>query len=147
MCQHLFRQGSLSQSLTKIKRKQWLIPTSSSRGSFVWSSVRELRLSPVHQYRTPNPKRNRTTDDRSKEEQRELGRTIRKIKGELNDSLNEAGRGLEKPIERARSRVQQFGELVERVGEKIVVMVKKILSMLDGKKEKSKGNTRTLFKR
>jgi hypothetical protein len=37
--------------------------------------------------------------------------------------------------------------LVERVGEKIVVMAKKILSMLDGKKEKSKGNTRTLFKR
>jgi F0F1-type ATP synthase membrane subunit b/b' len=234
---------------------------SNSYGSFVWSSVGKLRLSPVHQHRTPNPKRNRTTDDRSKEEQREDGKlssdskdvqrrdrveeearrvakrqreldgAIRKSEKEINDrirkrveadiettrrsvqeginqhhndiqksvaenserlsgadrgskqyhteaepnikrireskqeykdtlrrqsgdSLNEASRGLEKPIERARSRVQQFGdkvrefrELVERVGEKIVVMAKKILSMLDGKKEKSKGNTRTLFKR
>jgi hypothetical protein len=143
----LIQTGELKSITHEDQKKAVAYTNSSSRGSFVWSSVRELRLSPVHQYRTPNPKRNRTTDDRSKEEQRELGRTIRKIKGELNDSLNEAGRGLEKPIERARSRVQQFGELVERVGEKIVVMVKKILSMLDGKKEKSKGNTRTLFKR
>jgi F0F1-type ATP synthase membrane subunit b/b' len=88
---------------------------------------------------------------RIRESKQEYKDTLRRQSG---DSLNEASRGLEKPIERARSRVQQFGdkvrefgELVERVGEKIVVMAKKILSMLDGKKEKSKGNTRTLFKR
>ncbi len=88
-----------------------------------------------HREAEPNIKRIR-------ESKQEYKDTLRRQSG---DSLDRASGGLKEPIERTRSRVQQFGEKVRELGkwvgsfgEKVVRMAKKIVSAISHRKENSK---------